>query len=87
LGGNDTLTLGADGTLKGSVDVKLGSGTNAFTLNGNVEGNLNVLSANADDVLTVADTATVSGTTNLGAGEQRRQRGHFGSLMAMMFGR
>ncbi len=56
----------------------------SFTLDGSVEGNLNVLSANADDVLTVSDTATVSGDTNLGAGEQRGHRG--GGRFAGLFG-
>ncbi len=57
------------------MNVKLGAGDNTFNLDGSVEGNLNVVSANANDTLTVADTATVSGDTNLGAGEQRTGRG------------
>ncbi len=87
--GNDIVTLGADGTLKGNVDIKLGSGENSFTLNGNVEGNLSVVSANADDTLTVAETATVSGTTTLGAGEQREHRrgGRIGGLIGLFANR
>ncbi len=88
LAGNDSVTIGSESTQAGNVDIKLGAGDNTFTLDGNIEGNLNVLSSNADDVLTVSDTGTVSGDTNLGAGEQRGHRGggRFAGLVGWMWG-
>ncbi len=87
--GDDSVTIGADSTQAGPVDVMLGGGANSFTLDGSVEGNLNVVSFNADDVLSVSDTGTVSGITNLGAGEQRSQRcgGRLGSMVTRLWGR
>lgn len=83
------MTIGADSTQAGNVDIKLGEGENSFTLDGSVEGNLNVVSSNANDVLSVSETGTVSGSTVLGAGEQRGQRcgGRLSSMMARLWGR
>jgi hypothetical protein len=66
----------ADATVERSVKARLGGGDNSLTHDGVINGNLFVTSANEDDTVTVADTATVGGETILTLGEQPEFDGH-----------
>ena len=61
-----------------NVLVRLGDGTNTFSHEGEISGNLLVTSKNEDDTATVADTAIVGGETRIALGEQRDFRHPFG---------
>ena len=61
---------------------RLGAGDNVVIHNGAITGNLDVTSANANDVVTIATTAIVGGTQTLTLGEQTNNHGRRWRLLA-----
>jgi hypothetical protein len=74
--GDDAVTIAATATIADNFFARLGGGSNTVTHNGRVDGNFRVLTANADDTVTIADAAVIGGATQLGLGQQREDRGH-----------
>jgi hypothetical protein len=80
------VTIAETAAIAGNFSARLGEGENSVTHNGTIEGDFRVVSANEDDTVTIADTATIGGEQQLGLGEQTEYQGHGGCGGGREFG-